>query len=203
MNGHEETNMFDKPPDSQAPSVLRNSIDEADNEELVEVELVESEDLKNGIPPQVSQPTLPDAFHPSIDCLPKQLRWLCLLMAIGVLGLLAISRSLTPSRIGFGTHQQLGLPPCTSLLVFGSRCPACGMTTSWALATRGEFAASISTNAGGFLLALIALAFIPFGCYFFATGRVSRGFWFSTLLTVCLITALAMSILQWLVRLLS
>jgi putative effector of murein hydrolase LrgA (UPF0299 family) len=135
--------------------------------------------------------------------LPKQLRWLCLFSAVGALGLLAISRALTPSSTGFGTHQQLGLPPCTSLLVLGSPCPACGMTTSWALATRGQFAASIHTNAGGFLLALTALAFIPFGCYFFATGRVSRGYWFSTLLTICMITALATSVVQWLVRLIS
>ena len=32
-----------------------------------------------------------------------------------------------------GTHQQLGLPPCNFVTLTGYPCPACGMTTSFAL----------------------------------------------------------------------
>lgn len=38
---------------------------------------------------------------------------------------------LTPSAEGHGTHRQLGLPPCSSVLLFGRPCPGCGLTTSF------------------------------------------------------------------------
>lgn len=78
-----------------------------------------------------------------------------------LLGLLAVARVLAPSPNGLGTHQQLGLPPCTMVALFGVRCPACGMTTSWAYFTRGQVADSLRVNAGGTLLALAATVFGP------------------------------------------
>ncbi|RMG03430.1 MAG: DUF2752 domain-containing protein, partial [Planctomycetota bacterium] len=51
--------------------------------------------------------------------------------AVGLAGLLVIAAVLRPSPTGLGTHQQLGLPPCTFRAMFGSRCPTCGMTTAW------------------------------------------------------------------------
>src|SRR5947209_2100708 len=45
-----------------------------------------------------------------------------------LIGLLATAACLTPSPRGMGTHQQLGLPPCTVVQWFGVRCPSCGMT---------------------------------------------------------------------------
>lgn len=38
---------------------------------------------------------------------------------------------LRPDQHGHGTHQQLGLPPCPSVLLFDRPCPGCGLTTSW------------------------------------------------------------------------
>ena len=38
---------------------------------------------------------------------------------------------LHPDSHGHGTHQQLGLPPCPSVLLFDRPCPGCGLTTSW------------------------------------------------------------------------
>lgn len=38
---------------------------------------------------------------------------------------------LKPDLHGHGTHQQLGLPPCPSVLLFDRPCPGCGLTTSW------------------------------------------------------------------------
>src|SRR5690242_10680262 len=56
-----------------------------------------------------------------------------LLAAGGVLAvMLATAWRLTPSPRGLGTHQQLGLAPCTVEQWFGMRCPSCGMTTAWA-----------------------------------------------------------------------
>lgn len=74
-------------------------------------------------------------------------------------GLLGVAATLDPSPSGLGTHQQLGLPPCSMRLMLGIRCPACGMTTSWAHFMHGEWLSSIQVNIGGFLLALYVIWF--------------------------------------------
>jgi hypothetical protein len=71
--------------------------------------------------------------------------------------LLVTARRLEPNSKGLGTHQQLGLPPCSMRVMFGIRCPGCGMTTSWAHFTRGQMASSFRVNAGGFLLACFSM----------------------------------------------
>lgn len=87
--------------------------------------------------------------------------WRCLAVAAAVfpIALLAVAGTLRPSGSGLGTHQQLGLPPCSVRMLFGIRCPACGMTTSWSHFARGEWAGSLAANAGGFLLACYAVLF--------------------------------------------
>ena len=83
------------------------------------------------------------------------------LLGGGLLTLLALALVLQPARTGYGTHQQLGLPPCTFLVLFGLRCPSCGMTTSWAHLVRGQLAAATEVNAGGTLLGLLAMMTRP------------------------------------------
>lgn len=129
------------------------------------------------------------------------MRCLSLLVAIFLLGLLITARYLEPDAAGFGTHQQLGLPACTSIVLFGANCPACGMTTSWAWVTRGEMFRAIQINAGGSLLALIAIAYLPTSCYFFFGGRRSRHGRCSLVFGVGLLSALAIATLQWASRL--
>jgi hypothetical protein len=75
--------------------------------------------------------------------------------------LLVTTRSLTPDERGHGTHERLGLPPCTFYLIFHRPCPACGMTTSWAWLLRGEVGRALAANAGGTLLALLSLVSAP------------------------------------------
>lgn len=82
--------------------------------------------------------------------------WAFLAGAI-MLGLLVVARCLSPSPVGMGTHQQLGLPPCTFDTLLGVRCPTCGMTTSWAYTTRGEIALAWQSNPGGVCLAVVSL----------------------------------------------
>lgn len=117
------------------------------------------------------------------------------------LTLLLLARSLDPSGRGYGTHQQLGLPPCSSILLWGTRCPACGMTTSWSYLTRGQLVSAWSANAGGTLLGLIALAYIPAICYYLARGYWSRHGWLSFSLALSLSAALLVAFGQWLSRL--
>ncbi|RMF43700.1 MAG: DUF2752 domain-containing protein [Planctomycetota bacterium] len=116
-------------------------------------------------------------------------------------GLLLTAARLHPDPSGRGTHQQLGLPPCSFVLLWNIPCPACGMTTSWALVTQGRLVAAMRANAGGALLAIIALAYIPSSCYFFLRGVATRGQWFSLFLATALVLALVAAIAQWLARL--
>ncbi len=51
-----------------------------------------------------------------------------------------IAAFLHPSRTGHGTHEQLGLPPCPSVLLFNRPCPGCGLTTSWTAFVHGDLA---------------------------------------------------------------
>ena len=129
--------------------------------------------------------------------LPWALRIVSLIAGIFAMALLITSSQLEPSTEGFGTHEQLGLPPCTSIYVWGTRCPACGMTTSWAWATRLNVVESFRANAGGLMLAIIALAYIPSSCYFFLCGKASRGGRFSLCLAIFLTAALLAAIIQW------
>jgi hypothetical protein len=53
---------------------------------------------------------------------------------------------LVPSAAGFGTHRQLGLPPCPSMLAFGKPCPGCGLTTSWSSLLHGDVAGAFRAH---------------------------------------------------------
>lgn len=61
-------------------------------------------------------------------------------------GVTAIAAYLKPDVHGHGTHQQLGLPPCPSVLLFDRPCPGCGMTTSWTAFVHGDFATAFHAH---------------------------------------------------------
>ena len=61
---------------------------------------------------------------------------------------------LRPDPIGHGTHQQMGLPACGSVVMFNRPCPACGLTTSWTSFLHGQIGFSFATNWFGPLLFL-------------------------------------------------
>jgi hypothetical protein len=118
-----------------------------------------------------------------------------------LVGLLGTAASLTPSNRGIGTHQQLGLPPCTLVQWAGMRCPSCGMTTSWAHLTRGDVIAAFQANAGGALLAIFSLVCGP---WLIVSGGLGR--WFVTEpreLTILWVGVLiiAVTLVDWTLRL--
>jgi Protein of unknown function (DUF2752) len=127
-------------------------------------------------------------------------RMLALGSGVCVLGMLIVASLLQPDASGYGTHQQLGLPPCTSVVILGMRCPACGMTTSWSLLLHGRITEAAGTNLGGMMIAIIALAYLPASCYFTVVGKSTRDGWFSLALGICLLVAVAVSVIQWLGR---
>ena len=78
-----------------------------------------------------------------------------------LLSLLAVAGILAPDARGFGTHEKLGLPPCTFRQLTGYRCPSCGMTTSWSDLMRGRVVQSFRDNVGGALLGLVTVVLAP------------------------------------------
>src|SRR5581483_2789888 len=74
---------------------------------------------------------------------------------------LAVAHSLHPSERGFGTHEQLGLPPCIFLQLTGIPCPSCGLTTSFAHAAHLHWLASFTTQPFGFVAFCLTALSIP------------------------------------------
>jgi hypothetical protein len=122
---------------------------------------------------------------------------------VGLLGLLAIAAALRPSPMGYGTHEQLGLPPCTFLTLFGRPCPTCGMTTAWAHLVRGEWFDACRANMGGTLVGLLAMVAVPW-----LLGSAIRGDWLvispdGRVAVGILTVVLLVTMIDWAIRLLA
>jgi hypothetical protein len=115
----------------------------------------------------------PDKPSPALISLARRIA--LAVAALVLCGLLATAASLKPDARGYGTHQQLGLPPCTFYVIFHKPCPSCGMTTSWAWLLRGEIGHALSANAGGALLAVLSLVAAPWMLISAARGRWCGG----------------------------
>ena len=120
----------------------------------------------------------------------------CLLLICGF----TLSAVLQPDPRGFGTHQRLGLPPCTFLTIFKTPCPTCGMTTSFAHFVRGHFAQATQANAAGLGLALVCAVMVPWLMISVVTNRL----WLVTrpdrMVLMLILLLAAVSLLQWLTR---
>ncbi len=90
---------------------------------------------------------------------------------VAVLGL---AISVVPDARGLGTHQQLGLPPCSLVVMTGLPCPTCGMTTAFAHAARAQFAAAWLAQPAGLALALGVMAVGVGSLYSAVSGRSVR-----------------------------
>jgi len=82
-----------------------------------------------------------------------------LLTAIPCWAILVVGLSLTPRAKGDGTHTQLGLPECKTMVIDGVPCPTCGMTTSISAAAHGDFAESARANVFGTVLFFALVGF--------------------------------------------
>ena len=86
-------------------------------------------------------------------------------VAIGLLAfataVLAIATWLKPELCGYGTHTQLGLPPCNFLRLTHLPCPSCGLTTCFAWAVRFHFWKAFLANPFGVLAFFGTITLIP------------------------------------------
>lgn len=94
-----------------------------------------------------------------------------LLFFIFWLGVNGFAIYLTPSKYGHGTHQELGLPPCPSVLLFNRPCPGCGLTTSFTAFVHGDFSESFHAHPLGPPLYLIFSFFAILALYGFVKQK--------------------------------
>lgn len=92
---------------------------------------------------------------------PRLQRLLWWTVAGGCLIVLATAGALDPDARGYGTHTQLGLPPCGFLLLTGSPCPGCGLTTAFAYAMAGQWSLAASANPLGLVLFVVVCCGLP------------------------------------------
>jgi hypothetical protein len=63
----------------------------------------------------------------------------------------AIAAFLKPNPNLHGTHRQLGLPPCPSVVLFHRPCPGCGLTTSFTAMVHGRWDIAWAANPMGLI----------------------------------------------------
>lgn len=89
-------------------------------------------------------------------------------------GITLVGATLHPFEQGHGTHQQLGLPPCPSVLLFDRPCPGCGLTTSWSALIHGNLPLAFHAHPLGPLMYLIFTVIALMSGYGFIAGRRLR-----------------------------
>lgn len=114
----------------------------------------------------------------------------------------AVAFRLEPDPRGYGTHQRLGLPPCTIRAAFGIPCPSCGMTTSFSNITKGRWREAAKANLAGLLLSLFCAVLIPW-CWLSAFyGRLCWVRRPAKLAAFILFFVCGVATIEWMVRLL-
>ncbi|MBX7257076.1 MAG: DUF2752 domain-containing protein [Candidatus Hydrogenedentes bacterium] len=98
-------------------------------------------------------------------------RILMLLGLLGMAGILIVARFLEADPRGYGTHEQLGFPPCLTQRFLHIPCPLCGMTTSFALMAHGKPVEAFLAQPAGALAFVAVLSGILLLAFFLITGR--------------------------------
>jgi hypothetical protein len=96
--------------------------------------------------------------------------WIYGVVAAACASALYLASKLEPAATGIGTHEQLGLPPCFFHRLTGVPCPSCGVTTAFAWAMRGDFAAAFLAQPFGLVLFFLAWAAIPLSLALYRRG---------------------------------
>ena len=94
-----------------------------------------------------------------------------LLVAAVCGGVVVVCAWLHPAAGGAGTHEQLGMPPCSFLSRTGWPCPSCGMTTSMAAMAHGRVAAAWRAHPFGVALFAAVMAAGAISLAELASGR--------------------------------
>jgi hypothetical protein len=109
-----------------------------------------------------------------------------LVVALALASVLTLSAA-SPDARGHGTHEQLGMVPCSWPILFDRPCPTCGVTTAAAHVVHLAPLTALHTQPFGALLALAGLGFAAFALRTLLIGeslvaRVSNWPWAKLLL---------------------
>jgi len=114
---------------------------------------------------------------------------------------IALAASLAPRKAGYGTHQDLGLPPCAFLTRTGYPCASCGMTTSFAAMAHGRVVEAFLAHPLGVVMFLGTAAVGLCGLGEAVTGRdvlriLRPGVWWAVVVGVGLLGGWAFKIVH-------
>jgi len=104
-----------------------------------------------------------------------RLAWLVVAVTCAVA--LGTARYLPPDPRGHGTHEALGMPPCSFMLISGIPCPTCGMTTAFSLVMHGRPWAALIAQPAGFVLCIGTFALMVASMRFAAQGHMVTPNW--------------------------
>ncbi|MFN3161302.1 MAG: DUF2752 domain-containing protein [Rubinisphaera brasiliensis] len=131
---------------------------------------------------------------------PFLIRFLLVAAALLLIAGFFLASRLEPSARGYGTHQQLGLPPCSIQLLFGIPCPSCGMTTSFAWYVRGQLMPAWQANPAGLYLAIACTLLIPWLMWMAIRPRLLTYRTFERMSLILFGPFLLFALVQWAVR---
>ncbi len=132
---------------------------------------------------------------------PFRARLMATVALAGCCSLLGLAAWMDPDPRGLGTHKQLGLPPCSSVMLLGYPCPTCGMTTAFSHTVRGRFVAAFHAQPAGFLLAMATAVVAGVSLSVIATGRVWTVNWYRVSPAKSVIAVIAILVGGWLYKL--
>jgi len=145
-----------------------------------------------------------DDNAPQLARRPRGKPWVRLLLAglgVGFLVILGIAMWLNPYTADgnartMATHTQLGLEPCSFVVITGKPCPACGMTTSFALLMHGDVSNSLKANWVGTLFCASLVPLAPW----LILGAVRGRLWGVRNLELCSTMALSALLVLMMIR---
>lgn len=132
---------------------------------------------------------------------PFRARLMATVALAGCCSLLGLAAWMHPDPRGLGTHKQLGLPPCSSVMLLGYPCPTCGMTTAFSYTVRGRFVAAFHAQPAGFLLAMATAVIAGVALSVIATGRVWTVNWYRVSPAKMVIALISILVGGWLYKL--
>ncbi|RLT10791.1 MAG: DUF2752 domain-containing protein [Planctomycetota bacterium] len=101
----------------------------------------------------ITLPAMSESCPQTRRALTRTQRLLLVLLGAGIVVVFGIAGWCQPDPRGYGTHEQLGMPPCTFRELTGVNCPHCGLTTSFSWFVRGKIGNSMQANPAGLILA--------------------------------------------------